>query len=99
MTHLNEEQLILFHYGEEKYSEPAERRAVAGHLAACAACRTNYESLQRVLAAVETVPVPERPEGYGGEVWSRLRPRLDSAPGKASRRISSPRGRTAPAIC
>jgi hypothetical protein len=80
--HLNEEQLVLYHYGEEQYREPAERRAVAGHLAACANCRASYEALQRVLAAVETLPVPERAEGYSGEVWLRLRPRLDSAPGK-----------------
>ena len=83
MTHLNEEQLILFHYGAEVYREPAERRAVAAHLAACSGCRSSYESLQRVLAAVETMPVPERAESYGSEVWSRLRPRLESAPGKA----------------
>jgi anti-sigma factor RsiW len=84
MTHLNEEQLVLFHYGEESYREPAERRVVAAHLAACADCRASYEALQRVLAAVDTVPVPERAEGYGSEVWSRLRPRLDSAPGKTT---------------
>ena len=84
MTHLNEEQLILYHYGEETYRKPAERRAVAEHLAACNDCRISYESLQRVLAAVETLPVPDRPEGYGSEVWARLRPRLDAAPGKSA---------------
>jgi anti-sigma factor RsiW len=82
MTHLNEEQLILYHYGEEAYRKPTERRAVTEHLAACSDCRISYESLQRVLAAVETMPVPDRAEGYGSEVWARLRPRLDAAPGK-----------------
>jgi hypothetical protein len=83
MTHLNEEQLILYHYGEEAYRRPAERRVVAEHLAACNDCRISYESLQRVLAAVEALPVPDRAEGYGSEVWSRLRPRLDAVPGKS----------------
>ena len=82
MTHLNEEQLVLYHYGEEAYREPAGRRAVAAHLAECSDCRASYEALQCVLAAVDTAPVPERAEDYGSEVWSRLRPRLDSAPGK-----------------
>ncbi len=84
MTHLNEEQLILYHYGEEAYCEPAERRAVDEHLAACNECRSSYESLQRVLAAVETLPVPDRAEGYGSEVWTRLRPQLDAAPDKTA---------------
>jgi anti-sigma factor RsiW len=84
MTHLNEEQLILYHYGEEVYRQPAERRVVAEHLAACNDCRISYESLQRVLAAVEALPVPDRAEGYGSEVWARLRPRLDAAPGKTT---------------
>jgi len=84
MNHLNEEQLILYHYGEEAYRKPAERRAVAEHLAACSECRSSYEALQRVLAAVETLPVPERAEGYGSEVWARIRPRLDAAPGKTA---------------
>jgi hypothetical protein len=82
MTHLNEEQLVLFHYGEEAYRQAVTRRAVTEHLAACAACRANYEGLQRVLTAAEALPVPERADGYGSVVWSRLRPRLDSAPGK-----------------
>ena len=85
MNHLNEEQLVLFHYGEEGYREPVKRRDVAEHLARCADCRSQYESLQRVLAAVDAVPVPERAEGYGSEVWARLRPRLDAVPGKESR--------------
>jgi anti-sigma factor RsiW len=89
MTHLNEEQLILYHYGEEAYRKPAERRAVAEHLAACDDCRISYESLQRVLAAVEALPVPERAEGYGREVWAQLRPRLDVRPGGPGKTVLS----------
>jgi hypothetical protein len=71
MNHLSEEQLILYYYGE------AERESVAEeHLAECASCRADFEELKRVLAAVNTLAVPERSADYGGEVWSRLRPRL-----------------------
>ncbi len=86
MTHLNEEQLVLYHYGEEAYRKPAERRAVAEHLAACNDCRVSYESLRRVLTAVETLPVPDRAESYGSEVWARLRPRLHTAPSLSAQR-------------
>ncbi len=85
MTHLNEELLVLYYYGEEDYREAANRSAVTEHLAGCTDCRFRYESLQRVLAAVEAMPVPERTESYGGEVWARLRPRLDAALGKERR--------------
>jgi anti-sigma factor RsiW len=73
MTHLIEEQLILYYYGEAGNDE-----AVDAHLAACASCRTNYQELQRVLAAVDTLPVPELPADYGQRVWRRIEPGLAS---------------------
>jgi hypothetical protein len=71
MNHLNEEQLVLYHYGEVQ-----GRNDAAEHLEVCESCRGNYQALQRVLAAVDTMPVPERTEGYGAEVWHQLRPQL-----------------------
>lgn len=71
MNHLNEEQLVLYHYGET-----LDRDDAAEHLEVCESCRANYQALRRVLAAVDTMPVPERSEGYGAEVWRELRPRL-----------------------
>jgi predicted anti-sigma-YlaC factor YlaD len=71
--HLSDETLILHYYGEL----PAEEGSGADtHLAACAACRAEYARLQRVLAAVNTAPVPERAPGYEADVWARLQPRL-----------------------
>jgi hypothetical protein len=62
MTHLSDDQLALMYYGE----------AVAdAHLEECAECREQYDSLRRVLGAVE-MPVPERGAEYGREVWSRI---------------------------
>jgi len=71
MTHLSEEQLILFHYDEAE-----ERRALEEHLAACELCRSRFQDLERDLALFGAVPVPDRPEDYGQRVWLRLRPRL-----------------------
>ena len=72
MKHLNEEQLILYHYGET-----GDRKAAEAHLETCGDCRSEYDELRQTLAAVEALPVPERNEGYGREVWARLQPRLE----------------------
>ncbi len=71
MNHPNDDQLVLYHYGEA-----AGRNEVAEHLEVCESCRANYQALQRVLAAVETLPVPERVESYGAEVWRQVRPQI-----------------------
>ena len=71
MNHPSEDQLVLFHYGEAP-----DRAEIADHLQVCESCRTNYQALQRVCSAVNAVPVPERNESYGAEVWRRVRPQL-----------------------
>ena len=76
MTHLSEEQLVLYHYGEEK-----DAAAVGKHLAECEACRASYDALKQTFAAVDAVPVPPRDEAYGREVWARIEPRLDEPQG------------------
>lgn len=73
MHHCSEEDLVLHHYGDH-----ADRRSIAEHLAACGPCREEFSRLQRVLVAIDedALPVPERGETYGREVWYRLRPHL-----------------------
>ncbi|HEU4521230.1 MAG TPA: hypothetical protein VFT12_04450 [Thermoanaerobaculia bacterium] len=73
MQHLNEEQLVAFHYRDD--DAPA---AASQHLGGCAECAKQYDVLRRVLALVDEAPVPERGEGYGEEVWKRLRWKLGS---------------------
>jgi hypothetical protein len=73
MQHLTEQELVLHHYHDE--DSPA---AAAQHLAACDVCRAEYNSIQRVLALVDEMPIPERAEGYGEQVWTRLRWKLGS---------------------
>ena len=71
MNHPTEDQIVLYHYGEA-----SDHDEIAEHLEACESCRSNYQALQRVLAAVETLPAPERTESYGAEVWRQVRPRI-----------------------
>lgn len=78
MNHLNEEQLILFYYGEEGDTLTAEQ-----HLEACGECRELYSSLQRVLNVVDSLPVPDRGAEYGRQVWQRIEQRIPG--GRASR--------------
>ena len=73
MQHLTEQQLVLHHYHDDE--SPA---AIAEHLASCDLCRAEYNSIRRVLALVDEMPVPERNDGYGEQVWSRLRWKLGS---------------------
>ncbi len=72
MQHLNEEQLVLHRY----HDDGSEVAAVEQHLNACAECRAQYDTLCRVLALVDELPVPQRGDDYGTEVWNRLRWRL-----------------------
>lgn len=76
MKHLNEEDLTLYHYGELSDVEP-----VADHLRSCEACRSSYHALQTALRAVDAMPVPERGEDYGPQVWQSLRHRLPERAG------------------
>ncbi|HUI77036.1 MAG TPA: hypothetical protein VLY24_03950 [Bryobacteraceae bacterium] len=71
MNHLSEEELVLYYYGEAADSLPADL-----HLKECEACRALYGSLQRVLNAVDGLPVPERNGDYGAQVWQRIAPYL-----------------------
>jgi hypothetical protein len=75
VSHLTEEDLILHHFGEDE--APAD---AAAHLRECAACREALLALRGELAAVPMPEPPPRGEGYGAEVWARLRPRLAEGP-------------------
>jgi hypothetical protein len=73
MKHLNEQELV-----EYRYADAAERTEAAQHLHECAACRAEYERLERVLAAVDAVPVPEPAADYETQLWRKIAPRLEA---------------------
>ncbi len=81
MNHLNEEQFVLYYYGE-----PAE--GVEDHLGACEQCRAAYHTLQRVLNSVDSLPVPDRGADYEAQVWQSVSEKLPRRRSFASRWFS-----------
>jgi hypothetical protein len=71
MSHLSEDELVLFYYGEA-----LEVGAIEQHLDSCEECRTSFRALQLVLNTVDSAPVPERGAEYGDAVWQRIEKRL-----------------------
>jgi hypothetical protein len=73
MKQLEDDDLILYLYGEAEDPD-----AMRQQIESSEELRARCETLRQVLAAVDddALPVPERGEGYGAEVWARLQPRL-----------------------
>jgi hypothetical protein len=85
MNHLNDEQLILFHYGEAPEAE-----GLARHLDTCASCRRSYEALRALLAAGVYWEPPPRDALYGERVWARLEPQLRAVQASAPAALDGP---------
>ncbi|MGH9161942.1 MAG: hypothetical protein ACRD2X_18400 [Vicinamibacteraceae bacterium] len=83
MNHLNDEQLILFHYGETP--EPV---SCARHLEACASCRRSYDALRTLLAAGASWEPPPRDALYGERVWTRLEPQIRALQASSSAQVA-----------
>lgn len=81
VTHLSEEQLVAHRFGD---AGAAERPGAEAHLAECPACRRLLGDIDATLLAAARMPVPERSDGYGAEVWARIQPRLERT-GKGAR--------------
>lgn len=71
MKHLTEEELIA--YREDVVEQ---RAAISEHLAACEECRAELERIEAVLAALDTLPVPDPGADYGRRVWQQIAPGL-----------------------
>ncbi len=77
MKHMTEEELIAYREGV------AEQRAViSGHLEACEECRGELGRIEAVLAALDTLAVPDPGADYGRQVWKEIAPRLAEKPGR-----------------
>jgi hypothetical protein len=71
VTHYNEDELILYYYGE------ARRRAdIEHHLETCGECGKAYRQLAGTLSLIAAPEVPDRDDRYGLEVWQRIRHQL-----------------------
>jgi hypothetical protein len=75
--HLTDDDLVLHYYGE--MNDAAEARACA-HLEECIDCRESLLRLQRVMAAIDTVPVPEPDAFFEQRTWARLQPSMTEPP-------------------
>jgi hypothetical protein len=71
MKHMTEEELIAYREGVA-----AERAGISEHLAACQECRAEMERIDAVLAALDTLPVPDPGNDYGLRLWQQIAPRL-----------------------
>jgi anti-sigma factor RsiW len=77
MKHVTEEELIAYREGIA-----GQRAVISEHLAACEECRGELERIEAVLAALDTLPVPEPGADYGRQVWREIAPRLAEKPGR-----------------
>jgi len=71
VTHYQEDDLILYYYGEGTRRAEIER-----HLDECPSCTTTFRTIGRTLAMIPAPEPPERGDQYGLEVWQRIRYRL-----------------------
>jgi hypothetical protein len=75
--HINDDDLILYYYGELDAAGDVRARE---HLDACATCRGGFVQLQRTRAAIDSLPPPSLERGFEARVWQRLVPELGSDP-------------------
>src|SRR3989442_12763778 len=71
MRHVTEEELIAYREGLA-----SQRAVISQHLAACEECRAELQRIEAVLAALDTLPVPDPGADYGRRVWQQIAPRL-----------------------
>jgi len=77
MKHMTEEELIAYREGVAE-----QRTVISDHLAACKECRGELARIEAVLAALDTLPVPDPGADYGRQVWKEIAPRLAEKPGR-----------------
>jgi hypothetical protein len=71
MRHYQEDDFILYYYGEGRKRPDIER-----HLDECGACAAAYREIAGTLSMIAEPALPERGEQYGLEVWQRIRHKL-----------------------
>ena len=75
-THPQDDDLVLLFYSELPEDHQAQLR---GHLAACADCRTSYNTLTRTLHLTSGHQVPDPGADFEARVWARVAPGVQSA--------------------
>src|SRR6266702_1299178 len=80
MRHVTEEELIAYREGLA-----SQRAVISQHLGACEECRAELQWIEAVLAALDTLPVPDPGADYGRRVWQQIAPRLPEKPTRSWR--------------
>ena len=77
--HTSDDDLILHFYGESP-----DTGAIDRHLAVCAECRRNYDTMRDVLALVDRAdaftPAETPGPAFERQMWARLEPQLPARP-------------------
>jgi len=71
MKHPKEEELIAYQDGQLE-----NRAMITAHLADCPECQAELARIDALLAAINSIPVPEPAEDYGQQVWQQISPGL-----------------------
>src|SRR5712671_7422828 len=71
MKHPKEEELIAYQDGQLE-----NRAMITAHLADCPQCQAELARIDALLAAINSIPVPEPAEDYGQRVWQQISPRF-----------------------
>jgi len=79
MKHLDDGELILYHYRDASGIVEASR-----HLESCPECHDRLERLSATLSVVEFPEVPPRAEDYGTQIWKSIRAHLPEPQPRAS---------------
>ena len=74
MTSIQDEDLILFYYGEA-----SNAREIEAQLEGSPATRQRYADLCLVLDSVQEETVPERSAAYGSRIWHRIAPQIEGS--------------------
>jgi hypothetical protein len=77
MKHPTDEELIAYREGVAE--RPAE---MTQHLTSCEECQSELQRLEAVLAALDTLAVPDPGADYGRQIWQKIAPRLADKPSR-----------------
>ena len=74
MSHPSEQDLVMYRLGNAE-----DRELLEGHLQECDSCWESLREIEALLAATESLAVPEPAEGFEARVWERQREALQAA--------------------
>lgn len=84
MTHLDEDTLILYYYGEGD-----DLPSVKRHLRDCERCREDLEAITHDLGHIRSMDAPQRGADYGARVWRTIAPRLRPQRARRARLVAA----------